>query len=120
MHQDGIHFQGFRYLDLTLAAYVGQDVTIRYDPRDLAEIRVVDQNGFLCRAICQELAGQTLSLKEIVRARNERRRKLRGELRDRAAVVEQFLAVHQPEPGPSEPEPERPPDSPRLKRYYNE
>jgi tRNA(Glu) U13 pseudouridine synthase TruD len=59
-------------------------------------------------------------LKEIIRARNERRRDLRGTLKDRAAVVEQYLAVHQPEPQPAEPEAERPPDSPRLKRYYNE
>jgi hypothetical protein len=33
MHPDGIHVQGLRYLDLTLAAYVGERVTIRYDPR---------------------------------------------------------------------------------------
>jgi len=32
VRQDGIHFQGVRYLDLTLAAYVGEAVTIRYDP----------------------------------------------------------------------------------------
>ena len=41
VHRDGIHFQGLRYLDLTLAAYVGEAVTIRYDPRDLAEIRYI-------------------------------------------------------------------------------
>ncbi len=40
VHQDGIDFQGFRYLDATLAAYVGEDVIIRYDPRDMAELRV--------------------------------------------------------------------------------
>lgn len=120
VHQDGIHFQGFRYLDLTLAAFVGEDVTIRYDPRDLAEIHVYHRDGFLCRAVCQELAGQTLTLKEIIRARNERRRDLRGTLKDRAAVVEQYLAVHQPEPGPEKPEAERPPAPPRVKRYYNE
>jgi len=120
VHQDGIHFQSLRYLDLTLAAYVGQDVTIRYDPRDLAEIRVYHQGGFLCRAICPELAGQTIGLKELVRARDQRRRQLRGELDDRAAVVEQFLAVHQPEAQPKEPEPAPPTRSPKLKRYYNE
>lgn len=32
IRRDGIHFHGFRYLSLTLAAYVGEDVTIRYDP----------------------------------------------------------------------------------------
>jgi putative transposase len=33
VRRDGIHFQGLRYLSLILAAYVGEDVTIRYDPR---------------------------------------------------------------------------------------
>ena len=117
VHQDGIHFQGLRYLDLTLAAYVGQDVTIRYDPRDVAEVRVFHQGAFLCRAICPELANQTIGLKEIVQARRARRRQLQGELDDHAAVVAQFLAVHQPEPSPA-PEPE--PRATRLKRYYNE
>src|SRR5215218_6269153 len=35
VHRDGIRFQRLRYLDLTLAAYVGEPVTIPYDPRDL-------------------------------------------------------------------------------------
>jgi putative transposase len=33
-----IHVQGLLYLSLTLAAYVGEEATIRFDPRDLAEI----------------------------------------------------------------------------------
>ena len=32
VHRDGIRFQGVRYLHPTLAAYVGETVTIRYDP----------------------------------------------------------------------------------------
>jgi putative transposase len=47
VHRDGIHFQGLRYIDPTLAAYVGEPITIRYDPRDLAEIRVFHRNRFL-------------------------------------------------------------------------
>jgi putative transposase len=74
VHPDGIHFQGLRYLDPILAAYVGDSVIIRYEPRDLAEIRVFADTGFLCRAICPELAGTTVSLKEITAARNARRR----------------------------------------------
>jgi Mu transposase, C-terminal len=46
VQQDGIAFQGQRYFDLTLAAYVGEDVTIRYDPRDLAVIRVFYKERF--------------------------------------------------------------------------
>ncbi len=121
VHQDGIHFQGRYYLDPTLAAYVGEDVTIRYDPRDMAEIRVFYQDAFLCRAICPELAGYTISLKEITQARNERRKLVRQGIDDRLAVVEQFIAVHQSEPPfPSPPDPVVPPQSPRLKRYFNE
>jgi hypothetical protein len=40
VRRDGIHFHGLRYLSLTLAAYVGEDVTIRFDRRDMGEIRV--------------------------------------------------------------------------------
>ncbi len=120
VHQDGIYFEGQRYLDLTLAAYVGEDVTIRYDPRDLAEIRVFYQDTFLCRAICAELAGQTISLKEIQAARTARRNTLRETLTDRQQVVERYLAVHRPpETRPPESESSTPPP-PRLKRYANE
>ena len=77
IRRDGIHFLGFRYLSLTLAAYVGEDITIRYDPRDMAEIRVFYKDRFLCRAISAELAGETVPLREIVRVRNNRRKELR-------------------------------------------
>jgi putative transposase len=129
IHPDGVHFQGLRYLDPVLAAYVGEHVTIRYDPRDLAEIRVFHDERFLCRAICPELAGQTIALKEITAARNARRRALRQGLRDRNKVVDQLLAVHQPDydhpvHGPSaDPEPvdlAEPPTPPRTLKLYRE
>ena len=47
IHPDGIHFQGLRYLDPVLAAYVGDSVIIRYDPRDMAEIRMFTGAGVL-------------------------------------------------------------------------
>jgi putative transposase len=126
VHQDGIHFQGFRYVDLTLAAYVGEDVTIRYDPRDMAEVRVYLGEHFLCRAINPELAGETIALKDIIRARNQRRRELRATLAEREATVEALLRLRRGEeadPAPlfSEPDPtSAPPARPRLKSYYNE
>ena len=58
VRRDGVHFQGLRYIDPTLAAYVGEPVTIRYDPRDIAEIRVFHRNRFLCRAINPEQPGE--------------------------------------------------------------
>jgi putative transposase len=81
VRRDGIWFLGMRYLDTTLAAYVGESVVIRYDPRDVAEIRVFYHDRFLCRAICQELAGSTVSLRDILRARNRHRRVLRQTLK---------------------------------------
>jgi putative transposase len=123
VQQDGIRFQGHRYIDPTLASYVKEDVLIRYDPADMAEIRVFYHDRFLCRAICQELAGQTISLKEIEKARSERRKQIRDGLTTRAAVVEKFIAIHheeKPLPQVSVPEPPATGARPRLKRYFNE
>lgn len=92
VHQDGIRFQALRYIDATLAAYVGESVTIRYDPRDMAEIRVYHKDRFLCRAVCQERAGETVSLKEIARARNHRKRELQKIITARRSLVDQVLA----------------------------
>jgi putative transposase len=122
VQRDGIHFQGFHYLDLTLAAYIGEQVVIRYDPRDMAEIRVYHRESFLCRAVCPELAGHAIDLKDIIRARKRRRRPLRHDLDHRAAIVDTLLSVHQPqaEVVPAEPEASLQPQPSRLKRYYHE
>jgi len=121
VQQDGIRFQGYRYIDATLAGYVKEDVLIRYDPADLAEIRVYFQDTFICRAITPELAGQTVSLKDIEKARSERRKQVRAGLSTRQTLVEQFLAVHQEEP-PKRPAqaPVEAVERPRLKRYIND
>ena len=91
IQQSGIAFEGSTYIDPTLAAYVGEEVQIRYDPLDLAEVRVYFEDRFVCRAICPELSGQTVSLKEIEAARRARRKHLRGELESRETLVKQYL-----------------------------
>lgn len=78
VQQDGIRFQGYRYINATLAGYVKEEVVIRYDPADLAEIRVFYQDHFICRAICQFLAGHMVSLREIEKARTELLISIRG------------------------------------------
>lgn len=55
VHRDGIHFQTFIYMEPTLAAYVGEEVIIRYDPRDLAEIRVFYQDKFIAGPFVKNL-----------------------------------------------------------------
>ena len=74
-----------------LAPYVGEAVTIRYDPRDLAEIRVFHKNRFLCRAISPEHAHETVTLKDIQTARSAHRRALRGQINERVRAVSEFL-----------------------------
>ena len=118
---DGIHFMGMRYIDPTLAAYVGEEVLLRYDPRDVAEIRVFYQDRYLCRAVCQELAGETVSFREIATARNRRRRELRQTITDRRQLVDSlWQAKHwggsRETPALPTPEPSPPPI--KLKRYF--
>jgi len=123
VRRDGIYFQCQRYMDLALAAYIGEDVVIRYDPRDMAEIRVYHNDLFLCRAVCQELADQSVTLREIIRARNRRRRALQGTIKQRSALIQTYLGVHEDPSQEPELEPEPDPSKSsvtRLKRYYNE
>ena len=91
VRRDGIRFQGLRYMAPTLAAYVGEPVTIRYDPRDIAEIRVFHRNSFVCRAISSEHAGETITLKDIQAARVKHRKALQTELRQHRKRLSDFL-----------------------------
>jgi putative transposase len=127
MHRDGIRFSGLRYIDPTPAAYVGEDVLLRYDLRDVAEVRIFHEGRFVCRAVCQELAGETVPLREVIRARERRRRELRRTIQDRRQVIESLLEVRrgamaqEESPAASEPTPAPPPRPARtLKRYANE
>lgn len=98
-------------------------MVIRYDPVDMGEIHVFSQDRFLCRAICAELSDRKVNLKEIEKARSERRKQVRTELSTREAMVKRYVEIHNAEPSPpktlvAEPAPD---DSrPRLKRYMND
>ena len=100
VRRDGIHFQGLRYVDPLLAAYVGETVTIRYDPRDLSEVRVFHRNQFLCRAVSEAHAGEAFTLKDIEAARRAHRRALRATINDRVARVADFLPAQAQAPKP--------------------
>jgi putative transposase len=88
VHRDGIHFAGLRYLDPIFAEHVGRSITIRYDPRDISEIRVFRNDRFLCRAISPQHAGETITLKDIQAARTRRRRELREQLNQRRSFAD--------------------------------
>jgi putative transposase len=91
VRRDGIRFQGLRYVDTTLAAFVGEWVTIRYDPRDLVELRVFHKNRFLCRAVCPDLDTEAVTLADIQTARTARRRALRRGIDLRAKRLADLL-----------------------------
>jgi len=111
VQRDGIHFQGQRYLSPTLASFVGRTITVRYDPRDLSEIRVYDHDTFICTAIDEAHPNQRLTLREIETARRARRRQLRKDINDRIPTTPR----HEPEPPPSSAAPRR-----RRLRTYEE
>jgi putative transposase len=87
VQRDGIHFQGQRYLAPTLAPFVGHTVTIRYDPRDISEIRVYDHDTFICVAIDEAHPNLRLSLRDIESARRTRRRELRRTINERIPAL---------------------------------
>jgi len=60
-----------------LSAHVGQPVVIKYDPRDMTSIGVYLSDRLICRATCQRKKGYKVSLKQIMKARKARGKKLK-------------------------------------------
>jgi len=112
VRRDGIYFQNFRYIHTTLAGYVGESVVIRYDPRDLAQISVFLNHKFVCPAICQELVGHTISLKEIIKARRSKKRELRQIINRRQVLLSDIFS-NRVESAPAK-------KTSTLKKYENE
>ncbi|MCE5290841.1 MAG: Mu transposase C-terminal domain-containing protein [Nocardiaceae bacterium] len=116
VQRDGISFQGLRYMHPTLAAYVKEPVVIRYDPRDITEIRVFHKGQFLCKAVSPEHATDTFSLKDIQAARRAYRKRLREQINERITVADYLPPFVDPAPPP---EPQAPPTR-RLRAYYED
>lgn len=79
--RDGIRFLGQRYVEPTLAAFVGEQVDVLYDPRDLAEVRVYHDGAFVCRALCPEHI-EAPSLAAIQSARRQTKERLKQSIVD--------------------------------------
>lgn len=118
VHSDGIHFMGLKYMHTNLSAFVGENMVIRYDPRDIAEIRVFFNGEFLCTAISSSIDGYSISLKEIEAARNKQKRKLKKQVIHTKSVVESLKAEKDAEYPRSVTE--NSPKKTNLKRYYHE
>lgn len=118
VHSDGIHFQGLRYIDSNLAAYIGETVIIRYDPRDIAEIRVFYKDQYLCTAISPEISDYQVDLKDIISARNKVRNNLKKQIDTGRTVVEE-IALSKQENLKNQSNKTDSKKS-KLKRYFNE
>lgn len=94
VHRDGIRFLGLRYMSTDLAGWVGESLTMRYDPRDMAEVHVYDGDKRITRAICQNLPGAVISLKAIQRARSAERKRVSNILADTNRVWNDFIDMH--------------------------
>ncbi|EOH99029.1 hypothetical protein UAY_02298 [Enterococcus moraviensis ATCC BAA-383] len=80
VHSDGIHLFGLKYIQPNLSAFVGESVEIRYDPRDISDIRVFYNREFLCTAVSTTLENYSISLNDIRKERNSVRRNLSNNL----------------------------------------
>lgn len=104
-------------------------MTIRYDPRDVGEVRIFHRNVFLCRAVSPDHAGLSITLKDVQAARIAYRRRLRSEIGERKARVADYLPAilrplgsgsvraSTPKPTPAT-SPEVTRSKPRLRTYY--
>jgi putative transposase len=88
----------------------------------MGEIRVFYKDRFLCPAVSAELAGDTIPLRDIVRVRNQRRRELSSNPRDRQQLVDSLLQLKKgASPKEIHANAASPPVSAtRIKRYRNE
>lgn len=121
VHRDGVHFQGLRYVSPLLAAYVREPVIVRYDPRDITEVRIFHKNQFICKAVDPDHETSTLTLKDIQAARSTRRRELRGQINQRVAVVAQHLPELSSQRRTPESEPAgQPRKRPKLRTYLED
>lgn len=113
VHSDGIHFQGLRYTNPNLSAFVGEPVLIRYTPNDLAEIRVFYKNKFLCNAISPDISNYEINMEDLIFARNKRKKLLKQKIPVPSSVE---LLIEEKKYEEITP----PPKKSTLKRYYNE
>jgi putative transposase len=101
VRRDGINFHGSCYESLTLAAYVGEEVTIRFDPRDMGRNTCPSSVPPPLPGHLQGVGGETIPLRDIIRVRNRHRKELRPILHDRQKLVDTLLQLKQG-PAPEE------------------
>ena len=99
VRRDGIRFKTFRYFDLSISKFVTEEVSVRYDPRDMSEIYLYADGTFVGKAFCRELEGKETSLREIIRERTRRKKEVKAAVLERQALAQVHLSFG-PTPSP--------------------
>ena len=127
VQRDGIRFASTRYISPVLAAYVGEDVTVRIrPPRPRRGARVPRQRILVSCDRTRERSSETVSFTDLQTARNKQRRALKQQLRELTAHAGSLPedTRHRPEVAPvPESAPDRatpPPARHGLRTYAND
>lgn len=92
VQRDGIRFSNLRYFHPNLVAYIGECITIRFDPNDLAEIWVYDeQSKCICKAVCEEFQDQNITYEELRKIRTNRKKELKREIKYKVYNTKQLM-----------------------------
>jgi putative transposase len=83
VQRDGIRFSGLRYYHPNLCAYVGEIVTIKYDPADLGEIWVYEADKLICKAVCEELQNSAATYEDLKKVRTQRKKELKKAIKSK-------------------------------------
>lgn len=97
MWNEGIRFNNRIYSDMVLNGAVGQEFTIRYDPRDLTFIWVyAEEDKLLCRASCAELTGVEEDNEQIFEERASIKKRLKKQVSKRKSKADTFVGLPPP------------------------
>jgi putative transposase len=102
VRQDGIYIFKLRYEATEFCGLVGNEVTVRYDPRDISEVLVYLENTLVCRAKCPALGAQRPSLSEFMKIRNRYKRGLKQDIAAAVSFANAQEAAQRKLPDPPE------------------
>jgi putative transposase len=92
VQRDGIRFANYRYFHPNLVAYIGEAIIIRFDPNDLGEIFVYDeQNKCICKAVCEEFQDHAITYDELRKIRTNRKKLLKQEIKSKVNNTKQLI-----------------------------
>jgi putative transposase len=120
VQRDGIHFSNLRYFHPNLVAYVGEPITVRFDPSDLSEIWVYEQNQLICKAVCEQYQDQNISYEELKKIRTNRKKELKHEINTSLTNANLIIRSDKKEKEKIKKEKVTKPTKLKFKLYHNE